>query len=177
MPTALTELVNDWTRWLNATLASPSLPLHARRSPHDAGNEHDASITKASIHINTHYTKEIPALVGLISLGSPHTRDSGDDDDDILSNEVFQDQIRPLRSSGPFFCFVAQGRSKLKFYYCEDGSAGYDEVSHELCASPGHPESMERGEGELRMRIREVLMNGISANSALMGRTRLGRGV
>lgn len=168
MTTSLECLVGDWTSWLNKLLAHPSLPLHAQRSPNDAGNEEDDSITRASVHISALGTSGIPAMVGLVCASQDHEHDS-----DILASDVFEDQIRPLSSNAPFFCFVAHGKSRITFYCCEFGSAGRDGSSVKI--DIGLRGSFERGGREQDAVLRGLLMDDIMANLAQIARAAIAR--
>lgn len=168
MTASLECLVKDWTAWLNGLLAHPSLPLHAQRSPNDAGNEDDASITRASVHLSSLNTSGVPAMVGLVCASEDHEHDS-----DILGYDVFEDQIRPLASNAPFFCFVAHGTSRITFYYCEFGSAGRDGSSVKI--DVGARGRFERGGREQDTVLREVLMYDITANLAQIARAAMAR--
>ena len=177
MRPTLAALVDDWTNWLNIVLANDALPLHACRSPNDAGNEHDPSITKACLHVNATNSRDVPAMIGLLCAPSSTDNDSDDDDDDegegddeILGNDVFEEQIVPLCSAGPFFCFIARGKSQLTFYYCEDGNAGRHGLSEKLDMVRAHPSSFERGTDEQDTILAKILISGVTANLAQVAR-------
>lgn len=172
MTTSLSELVESWTTWLNTILADPSLPLHAHRSPFDVANDQgeDRSATATTLRITCTRTRNIPAMVGLLSSAPPH-----EDDDGSLANEVYQEQICSLQSAGPFFCFIAHGKSKITFYYCEDESEGSVEVPSQLDVTAAYSRSFERGGTEQDGILRAMLMDGVTANLAQVTRAAMAR--
>lgn len=163
MSARLDTLAQDWIRWLNNTIADPALPLYARRSPNDAGNEDDSH---AAVHIHLMQARpNILVMAGVICIDL----DCDDEAENILASEVFYQQIRQLGSAGPFLCFVAHGESRVSFHWCEDGSAGRDGQSENLTMQPLRT-SFDRNNVEQQVVVMRVLMNGITANIAKANR-------
>lgn len=175
MPTTLIgSLTHYWAQRLDYAFRHPDLHylgLQVKHCRNDARNEHDGRITRASLHIDAISPTTAPAIIGLITTCPPDDEDDDDDAAGVLAQEVFDEQIQPLRSAGPFFCFVAHGTSNLTMWACEYSNAGRDPSAPRLIYQQAWARNPTRGEIEQEGVLRHLLMDAIVANLALPARS------